>query len=95
MLLSGNQQIGYDFDALPEDYIEQPPDDLSRIKHNLDLIKAILNPRDDKHGVKDIVTRLKVTIVERNWGKNRGPHCFFLFLCLLLFFIVSGKCIKE
>ena len=42
---------GYNFNAVPDDYLEKPPTDFPAVRSNLVLIREILNPNEDKHQV--------------------------------------------
>lgn len=49
------REIGYNFDAVPNDYIETKPDDIDVVCDNLDLIQSCLlrHGTQDKHNVKE------------------------------------------
>lgn len=49
----------YAFDAYPSEYLQSPPENIQPVKFNLQLIREILNPLDDKHGTQDFVSKLK------------------------------------
>eukprot|EP01087_Luapelamoeba_hula_P018207 TRINITY_DN5849_c0_g2_i1.p1 TRINITY_DN5849_c0_g2~~TRINITY_DN5849_c0_g2_i1.p1 ORF type:complete len:690 (-),score=86.22 TRINITY_DN5849_c0_g2_i1:133-2202(-) len=53
---------GYMFDAVPIDYIEQPPVDFQAVRDNFALIKEILNQNEDKHQMQALVKRIKNTV---------------------------------
>ena len=49
----------YAFEAYPSEYLQSPPENIQPVKFNLQLIREILNPLDDKHGTQEFVSRLK------------------------------------
>lgn len=53
---------GYNNDVVPQDYLEQPPTNIQAVRDNLQLIKEILNPNEDKHQVQRLIKNLKVQI---------------------------------
>lgn len=55
----------YSFDAYPSEYLQAPPENIQPVKFNLQLIREILNPLDDKHGIQELVARLKGEIYPR------------------------------
>lgn len=55
----------YAFDAYPSEYLQAPPENIQPVKFNLQLIREILNPLDDKHGIQELIARLKGEIYPR------------------------------
>jgi hypothetical protein len=51
--------LGYDFDALEENYIDVRPKNLQALRKNLTIIQQILNPDNDIHGVQSFIHQLK------------------------------------
>jgi len=49
------QGISYDFTAVRYDYIETPPDDLVAVRKNLQVVRAILNTKEDKYNVQGLL----------------------------------------
>lgn len=58
-------QLGYIANAVSDDYIAQPPKSLSDVKFNLKLIREILDPKQDLHGVRNFTKKLKDEIYPR------------------------------
>eukprot|EP01094_Clydonella_sp_ATCC50884_P024001 TRINITY_DN5905_c0_g2_i2.p1 TRINITY_DN5905_c0_g2~~TRINITY_DN5905_c0_g2_i2.p1 ORF type:complete len:1076 (-),score=407.17 TRINITY_DN5905_c0_g2_i2:1227-4454(-) len=49
------ERIGYDLDALPFDYLSEPPARPEAVQRNFQLIEQVLDNVEDKHGVKQLV----------------------------------------
>eukprot|EP01088_Endostelium_zonatum_P011885 TRINITY_DN2603_c0_g1_i1.p1 TRINITY_DN2603_c0_g1~~TRINITY_DN2603_c0_g1_i1.p1 ORF type:complete len:902 (-),score=251.77 TRINITY_DN2603_c0_g1_i1:112-2817(-) len=57
------ERRGFVMDAIGANYLEIPPENPAAIKANVGLIKEILDPKRDVHGVKkNLIERLKDTI---------------------------------
>eukprot|EP01102_Stenamoeba_stenopodia_P005728 TRINITY_DN16465_c0_g1_i1.p1 TRINITY_DN16465_c0_g1~~TRINITY_DN16465_c0_g1_i1.p1 ORF type:complete len:760 (-),score=107.96 TRINITY_DN16465_c0_g1_i1:62-2341(-) len=53
------QTLNYDFEAIPANYIEEPPTSIRSVQTNLGIIQEILNPRADVHGLKPFIIKLR------------------------------------
>ena len=56
------ERIGYEFSAVPENYILEPPKSLDTIRDNLTIIQAILDPNDNTYDVKGLIRDLQAQI---------------------------------
>lgn len=59
------EKIGYDMNAVPKNYIEEAPSSLDIVKRNLAVIQEVLDRREDKHGLGDLIEQLKKEIYPR------------------------------
>ena len=53
------QELGYDFAATGDRYIDTPPPSLAGVRNNLQIIREILNPNKDIHCVNEYKNALK------------------------------------
>ena len=47
------------YDAIPENYVEEEPEDYKAVLKNLQLLQEILNPQEDKWQVKPFIEKMK------------------------------------
>jgi hypothetical protein len=59
------EAIGFFHDALPEDYISEPPKDFAKVHANLAIVRKTLDPTNDVYDVKGFVSTLKNEIYPR------------------------------
>ena len=53
---------GYNFEAVPENYIERPPADISQVHANSVILSEVLDANHDKYGVHSLVSRMRAMI---------------------------------
>lgn len=58
-------ELGYDYGAVPENYVEFPPKDFDAVEKNLQLLKEVLDTTVDKHELMALVEDLKKRIYPR------------------------------
>jgi len=56
------ERRGYNHNVIPSNYLEEPPNSIQAVRDNLQLIREILNPNEDKHQVQRLIKRLKFEI---------------------------------
>eukprot|EP01094_Clydonella_sp_ATCC50884_P013098 TRINITY_DN2336_c0_g1_i1.p1 TRINITY_DN2336_c0_g1~~TRINITY_DN2336_c0_g1_i1.p1 ORF type:complete len:1008 (+),score=287.45 TRINITY_DN2336_c0_g1_i1:266-3289(+) len=52
-------KLGYQYKAMPENYVEDAPDDLEAIRTNTRILKDVLTPGEDKFGVQTLIKRIQ------------------------------------
>eukprot|EP01132_Coremiostelium_polycephalum_P012059 gene12059-14747_t len=58
---------GFDANAVPENYIDQPPESISKVRENLRIVNLVLNPtshRQFEERLKNLFNPLKIKIYE-------------------------------
>lgn len=56
---------GFIVDALPENYVDDPPNDIDAVESNLLILQDVLNPTIDKFNVKGLISRLQDLVYPR------------------------------
>jgi hypothetical protein len=59
------EKCGFNFRAIPEDYIEKPPSDLASITANLRMLREMMNPKSTRFNVSAFVETLRSRIYQR------------------------------
>jgi len=59
------ERSGFNFHAIPEDYIEKPPSDLASINANLRMLREMMNPKNTRFRVGEFVETLRARIYAR------------------------------
>ena len=68
--------LGYDFTAIPRNYIESPPTSIEAVQNNLRIIREILNVKEDIHNAqKLLVAELKNEIYPKIDEYVRNAEC--------------------
>jgi len=57
--------LGYNFECIPENYIDNPPSDLEAVKKNLTIIEELLDTKQTRYNLREWVTQLSDSIYSR------------------------------
>lgn len=58
-------KLGFVEEAVPENYIETPPSDIKAVRANLQLVKEVLDRKEDVHGTQGLVSEVKQLVYGR------------------------------
>jgi hypothetical protein len=68
--------LGYDFTAVPRNYIETPPESIEAVQNNLRIVREILNVKQDIHNAQQLlVEQLKNEIYPKIDEYIRNAQC--------------------
>lgn len=59
------RKTNFNLSAIPDNYIDHPPDDLPAIKQNLKDLEIVLNYKEDRFQIKEFITTLSKKIYTR------------------------------